>query len=94
MNDNDKLTVRMGTVTWGVKRRPAVGLPAAVKMVRTFLEDEVRGEGLGNRDYDGGQIYRDGECLAVVSYNGRVWEPAGTNPEGRHVPGNKEILVG
>jgi len=93
MNDNDKLTVRLGTVTW-VKEFSAVGLQEAVQRVQTFLTDEIEAQGLGSRDYDGGQIYRNGECIAVVSYNGRVWEPAGTNPEGIHIPGNKEILVG
>jgi hypothetical protein len=82
-------------MTWGVEMRPAVGLRGAVDVVRTFLREEVEAEGMGSRDFDGGQIYRNGECVAVVSYNGRVWAPGGTNPEGIHVPslGDKEILV-
>jgi len=99
MHENTKLLARVGTYDYGVELRPAVGMEGATKVVRRFLREELEADGMGSRDFDGGQIYvdeggRPGECVAVVSYNGRVWEPGGKNPEGLHVCSRQEIEEG
>lgn len=98
MDENTKLLARVGTYDDGAQLRPAVGMTAATKVVRRFLREELDANGMGSRDFDGGQIYvdrggRPGECVAVVTYNGRVWAPGEKNPEGLHVPSWEELLV-
>ncbi len=100
MHEDTKLLARVGTYDYGVSLRPATGLAGAASVVRSFLREELEAEGMGSRDFDGGQIYEDlgggrpGECVAVVSYNGRVWAPGNKNPEGLHTCSRDELLVG
>lgn len=68
-----------------VKMLTVPTLEAAARACREYIDDQ----GLGGSDWCGGQVFRDDderECVAVVSYNGRVWLPGGSNPEGQRVP--------
>lgn len=54
-------------------------LAEASRVCRAFIDDEC----LGSSNWRGGEVVtEDGECVAVVSYNGRVWTPGLRNPEG------------
>lgn len=60
-------------------------LESAARAVVAYIGEED----LGSRDWCGGEVLRDDgsrEVVAVVSYNGRVWAPGGTNPEGQRIP--------
>lgn len=61
---------------------------------RAACREWIEAKGVGASDWAGGEVTdADGECVAVVSYNGRVWEPGGSNPEGLRLCGEKEIQV-
>lgn len=86
----NKLILRVGTYR---------GLRPKLKDVPVANLKEAREEVLERfesaRDWAGGEVL-DGEtreCVAVVSPNGRVWEPGGVNPEGVHLPSSVEIEV-
>lgn len=71
-----------------LETRKVDNLAAAAKTVREYIDLED----IGNRDWCGGEVFSaDGTCVAVVSYNGRVWEPGAQNPEGQYVPGPREF---
>lgn len=63
-------------------------LAAASNAVRSW----IFGEGTGSSVWCGGEVFdADGTCVAVVSYNGRVWEVGAKNPEGLHRTGKREF---
>jgi hypothetical protein len=67
-------------------------LAAASRVCRAFIDEED----LSGNDWAGGEVLRDDatrECVAVVSMNGRVWEPGATNPEGVRLTGVREFAV-
>lgn len=66
-------------------------LAAASTAVRSWIS----GEGARSSDWCGGEVFDvDGTCVAVVSYNGRVWEVGAKNPEGLHRTGEREFDLG
>jgi hypothetical protein len=88
------LTVKVGVYNCcgspQLRSVPVADLEAAAKACRDYIEHED----VGNRDWCGGEVYdADGKCVAVVSYNGRVWAPGSKNPEGLHCAGTHEIAV-
>lgn len=63
-------------------------LAAASDAVRSWIANA----GTGSRDWCGGEVFDSaGVCVAVVSYNGRVWEVGPKNPEGLHRTGKCEF---
>lgn len=58
-------------------------LEEAASVCRAMIEE---GD-LGASEWLGGEVISEetGETVAVVSYNGRVWAPGGTNVEGRRI---------
>lgn len=66
--------VKVGSTQKPVRDVMVPTLQAASEVVREFIEDEA----IGASDWRGGQVCRDEEGhedVAMVSYNGRVWEP-------------------
>lgn len=52
----------------------------------------IREEGDGASTWGGASVHEeDGRLVAVLSYNGRAYLPAGTNPDGRPLPGDLEF---
>lgn len=66
-------------------------ITGAVRTCRAYIEEED----LGSSNWAGGAVFRDDgtrACVAIVSYNGRVWVPSGeVNPEGLALPSRQEI---
>lgn len=86
------LIVKVGNYGWCTKPHltdvEVATLADASTAVRSFISDE----GTGSRDWCGGEVFDvDGVCVAVVSYNGRVWEVGAKNPEGLHRTGEREF---
>lgn len=69
---------------------PVADLAAAAKACRDYIDQED----VGSRDWCGGEVFNgEGRCVAVVSYNGRVWTPGAQNPEGQYLASPQEIAV-
>ena len=60
----------------GHRMLPVGSLEEASLTVRTYLD----ARGLGASEFRGGEVWRHGEVVARVSYNGRVWGPDGWTP--------------
>lgn len=70
------MKVKIGSTTIPPAFRTVRSLGAASKAVRDFIEahDLTAGCGSGGDVFTGGDILEDGEKIATVSYNGRVWD--------------------
>jgi hypothetical protein len=84
----DGLLVKVGSYapdgSVELKEFSVPNLEAASRVCVAYVEEE----GIGSRDWAGGEVVDDvtRQVVAVVSYNGRVWMPGGTNPEGLAIP--------
>lgn len=79
-----------------VAKKRLVSVPDLAEASRVCRE-HIDSKGIGARGWSGGEVLRDDEsreCVAVVSYNGRVWVPGGTNPEGRRLASSQEFDLG
>ena len=65
----------------------AVSIADASEKCRKFLDEN----GLGSGNWSGGQVYLEEECVAVISYNGRAWEPC--PDETQNIAISKEIAL-
>ena len=45
-------------------------LPEASKVCRNFIDEN----NLGGGNWTGGEVFEEGEQIARISYNGRVWD--------------------
>ena len=84
---NGPLLVKVGSYDEKLKDLEVSDLKEAAKVCREYIEDD----GLGASDWRGGEVVLEetGLCVAVVSYNGRVWFPGGRNPEGDALPNHE-----
>ena len=51
--------------------RPCDSLEEASKMIREFIEKAD----IGSSVFTGGDVYDDGQKVARISYNGKIWLP-------------------
>ena len=60
----------------------------SLQEARRLCLEEIDDRGCGASTWAGGEVLDEAtkQCVAVVSYNGRVWWPGKKNPEGLFVP--------
>ena len=75
-----------------LKKMTVPSLEEASKVCRAYIEDDA----LGSSNWMGGEVVSEetGLCVAVVSYNGRVWFPGSRSPEGKALAGELEYDLG